>query len=83
LFRHTSATKAKKRINPVAGKVAIVLNLTFSIGYILLRTVTITLTPILTIYFGIHGLITVILIPLEIAVLPLGILEVRRKTLNK
>jgi hypothetical protein len=35
----------------------------------LLRTLTLTLTPILTIYFGIHGLISVKVMSLEIAVL--------------
>ena len=54
-----------------------------SIGYMLLRTVTITLTPILTVYFGIHGAIAVIVMGLEIAVLAIGILQVRQKTSNK
>jgi uncharacterized membrane protein YozB (DUF420 family) len=49
----------------------------------LLRTLTLTLTPILTIYFGIHGLISVKVMSLEIAVLALGILQVKRKTPDK
>ena len=48
-----------------------------------LRTVTITMTPILTVYFGIHGAIAVIVMALEIAVLALGILMVKKKAQNK
>ena len=54
-----------------------------SIGYMLLRTVTISLTPILTVYFGVHGAIAVLVMSLEIAVLSIGILQVRRKTPSK
>lgn len=49
----------------------------------LLRTVTITLTPILTVYFGIHGAIAVLVVSLEIAVLTIGILQVRQKAPNR
>jgi len=76
LFVHLIPQRQRqKRIHPVTGTVAIVWDLTLSIGYILLRTVTITLTPILIIYFGIPGLIDVIVISLEIAVLVSGILQ--------
>jgi hypothetical protein len=84
LFIHAYLSgKGKKRIHPVTGTIAIVWDLTMSIGYMLLRTVTITLTPILAIYFVIHGLIAVTVMSLEIAVLAIGILQVRRKTTNK
>ena len=84
LFIHAYLSgKDKKRIHPVTGTIAVVWDLTMSIGYMLLRTVTITLTPILTIYFGIHGLIAVIVMSLEIAVLALGILQVKRKSQSK
>ena len=76
LFVHAYLSgKGKKRIHPITGTIAIVWDLTMSIGYMLLRTVTITLTPILIIYFGIPGLIDVIVISLEIAVLVSGILQ--------
>jgi uncharacterized membrane protein YozB (DUF420 family) len=84
LFIHAYLTgKGKKRIHPVTGTIAIVWDLTMSIGYMLLRTVTIMLTPLLTICFGIHGLIAVIVMSLEIAVLALGILQVKRKSPRK
>jgi hypothetical protein len=69
----------QKLIHPVTGTVTIIWDLTFAIGYTLLRTVTITLTSILAIYFGIHCLIAVIAMSLEIAVFSRGILQVRRK----
>jgi uncharacterized membrane protein YozB (DUF420 family) len=84
LFVHAYLTgRGKKSIHPVTGTVAIVWDLSLSIGYMLLRTVTITMTPLLTVYFGIHGAIAVIVMVLEIAVLALGILMVRKKTQNK
>jgi prepilin signal peptidase PulO-like enzyme (type II secretory pathway) len=70
----------QKRIHPVTGTLAIVRDSTLSIGYTLLRAITITLPPFLIIYFGISGLITIIVMSLEIVVLPLSFLKVRRKT---
>jgi uncharacterized membrane protein YozB (DUF420 family) len=84
LFTHAFLSgKNKNRIHPVTGALAIVWDLGMSIGYMLLRTVTITLTPILTVYFGIHGAIAVLVMALEIAVLALGVLQVKRKTPSK
>ena len=84
LFVHAYLSgRGKNRIHPVTGTLAITWDLVMSIGYMLLRTVTITLTPILTVYFGIHGAIAVLVMSLEIAVLAIGILQVRRKTPNK
>jgi len=84
LFVHAFLSgKSKNRVHPVTGALAITWDLAMSIGYMLLRTVTITLTPILTIYFGIHGAIAVLVMSLEIAVLAIGILQVRRKAPNK
>ena len=61
LFVHAFLSgRGKKTIHPVTGTLAITWDLALSIGYMLLRTVTITLTPILTVYFGIHGAIAVI-----------------------
>ena len=75
--------RSKNRIHSVTGTIAITWDLAMSIGYMLLRTVTITLTPILTVYFGIHGAIAVLVMSLEIAVLAIGILQVRRKAPNR
>jgi uncharacterized membrane protein YozB (DUF420 family) len=84
LFVHAFLSgRSKNRVHPVTGTLAITWDLAMSIGYMLLRTVTITLTPILTIYFGIHGAIAVLVMSLEIAVLAIGILQVRRKAPNK
>ena len=84
LFVHAFFSgRGKNRIHPVTGTLAITWDLVMSIGYMLLRTVTITLTPLLTIYFGIHGAIAVLVMSLEIAVLAIGILQVRRKAPNK
>ncbi len=84
LFIHAFLSgRGKHRIHPVTGALAITWDLAMSIGYMLLRTVTITLTPLLTIYFGIHGAIAVFVMSLEIAVLAIGVLQVRQKTPNK
>ena len=84
LFVHAFLSgRGKNRIHPFTGALAIIWDLVMSIGYMLLRTVTITLTPILTVYFGIHGTIAVLVMSLEIAVLTLGILQLRQKVSNK
>ena len=84
LFVHAFLSgRGKKTIHPVTGTLAITWDLALSIGYMLLRTVTITLTPILTVYFGIHGAIAVLVMSLEIAVLVIGILQVRQKAPNR
>jgi uncharacterized membrane protein YozB (DUF420 family) len=84
LFIHAFLSgRGKNRIHPVTGTIAITWDLAMSIGYMLLRTVTIALTPILTIYFGIHGAIAVIVMALEIAVLTTGALQIRIKAPNR
>jgi uncharacterized membrane protein YozB (DUF420 family) len=84
LFVHAFLTgRSKNRIHPITGTVAITWDLAMSIGYMLLRTVTVALTPILTIYFGVHGAIAVIVMSLEIAVLTVGVLQLRQKSPNK
>ncbi len=87
LFIHAFLSgRGKKRIHPVTGALAISWDLTLSIGYMLYRSFggavdgsTIQLTPVLDIYFGIHGVVAIIVIALEIAVLAIGITMVRRK----
>jgi hypothetical protein len=48
----------------------------------LYRTATIEMTPLLTAYFSVHGLIAVLAMALEITVLAIGILMVKRKAPN-
>jgi hypothetical protein len=84
LFIHAFLSgRGKNRIHPVTGTLAITWDLAMSIGYMLLRTVTITLTPLLTIYFGVHGAIAVLVMSLEIAVLAIGVIQVRQKAPSK
>jgi hypothetical protein len=84
LFIHAYLTgRGKNRIHPVTGTIAITWDLAVSIGYKLLRTVTISLAPLLTIYFGVHGAIAVLVMALEIAVLCIGVWQVRQKTSSK
>ena len=84
LFIHAYLSgRSKNRIHPVTGTLAITWDLAMSIGYMLLRTVTITLTPLLTVYFAVHGAIAVLVMSLEIAVLAIGFYQVKRKTTSK
>jgi hypothetical protein len=84
LFVHAYLSgRDKKHIHPVTGSIAITWDLAMSIGYMLLRTVTITLTPLLTVYFAVHGAIAVLVMALEISVLAFGILQVKSKTPSK
>jgi hypothetical protein len=84
LFVHTFwSGRGKKGFHPVTGTIAITWDLAMSIGYMLLRTVTISLTPLLTVYFGIHGAIAAIVMGLEISVLAVGVWQVRKKSANQ
>ena len=84
LFVHAFLSgRSKNSFHPVTGTLAITWDLVMSIGYMLFRTVTIALTPILTVYFGIHGAIAVLVMALEISVLAIGILQVKRKLPNR
>jgi uncharacterized membrane protein YozB (DUF420 family) len=81
--------RGKHRIHPVTGALAITWDLVLSIGYMLYRSFggavdgsTIQLTQGLTVYFGIHGAVAVIVMALEIVVLAIGILMVKHKAPN-
>ncbi len=81
--------RGKKGIHPVTGAIAISWDLAMSIGYMLYRSFggavdgsTIQLTPVLGVYFGIHGAIAIIVMAMEIAVLAIGVTMVQRKTPN-
>ena len=82
--------KGKTRFHPVSGTIAISWDLILSIGYMLYRSFggavdgsTIQLTPTLSVYFGIHGTIAVLVMALEIVVLAIGVTMFRRKTPNR
>jgi uncharacterized membrane protein YozB (DUF420 family) len=84
LFVHAFYSGRKQqRIHPITGAIAICWDLALSIGYMMYRTVTIEMTPLLTVYFSIHGLIAVIVMALEISVLAIGIVMIRRKSQGK
>ncbi len=72
--------RKKQRIHPVTGTIAVLWDLSLSIGYMLYRTATIEMTPLLTVYFSIHGLIAVVVMALEIAVLALGVMMIKHRT---
>lgn len=90
LFVHAFLSgRGKNRIHPVTGTLAISWDLIMSIGYMLYRTFggavdgsTIQLTPVLDVYFGIHGAIAIVVMSLEIAVLAIGISMLKRKAPN-
>jgi len=82
--------RKKQRIHPVTGAIAISWDLVLSIGYMLYRSFggavegsSIQLTPVLNIYFGIHGAVAVVVMALEITVLAVGIKMVKAKAPNQ
>jgi uncharacterized membrane protein YozB (DUF420 family) len=81
--------RGKNRFHPVTGAIAITWDLVMSIGYMLYRSFGgqvegsgIQFTPVLTAYFGVHGAIAVIVMALEVVVLSIGILMIKRKAPN-
>jgi hypothetical protein len=91
LFVHAFLSgRGKNRFHPVTAVLAISWDLTMSIGYMLYRTFggavegsSLTLTPTLTAYFGVHGAVAVGVMALEFSVLGLGISQLRQKTTNR
>ncbi len=78
--------RKKQRIHPVTGAIAILWDLTLSIGYMLYRSfggavegATLQMTPAFTAYFAVHGAVAVVVMTLEIVVLAIGIMMVKRK----
>jgi uncharacterized membrane protein YozB (DUF420 family) len=90
-FIHAYLTgRGKKRFHPFSGAIAIIWDLSLSIGYMLYRSFggavegsTIQLNATLNVYFGIHGAVAVVVMALEIAVVALGVLMAKRKTQNR
>ena len=91
LFCHAFLTgRGKKRLHPVSGAAAIVWDLTVSIGYMLYRSLggaiddaSLHLTATLNVYFAIHIATAIIVMTMEIVVLALGFLLLKRKIANK
>ena len=76
----------KKRFHAASGAVAILWDLSLSIGYMLYRSfggavegTSMQLTQALTVYFAIHGAVAVIVMILEVAVLGTGARQVQKK----
>ena len=90
LFCHAYLSgRRKNRFHPVSAAIAITWDLTLSIGYMLYRSFggavdgsAIQLTPMLDVYFGIHGAIAVLVMTLEVLVLGIGISQIQRKAPN-
>ena len=91
LFCHAFLSGRKKnRFHPVSAVLAILWDLSLSIGYMLYRTFggavdgsTLKLTPTLDVYFGIHGAVAVFVMVLEVVVLATGLSMLKRKTPSK
>jgi uncharacterized membrane protein YozB (DUF420 family) len=82
--------RKQQRFHPITGTIAISWDLILSIGYMLYRSFggavegsSIQLTPVLNVYFGIHGAVAVIVMALEITVLAIGVKMVRCKAPNR
>lgn len=87
LFSHAFLSGLRRlKVHPVTGTVAIVWDLTMSIGYMLYRSLggavegaSLQLTQTLNTYFMIHGMIAVLVISLELAVLTIGLWQLKLK----
>ena len=81
----------KNRFHPVTGILAVTWDLTVSIGYMMYRTFggavngsTLQLTPLLNAYFiVVHVPVAIIVMTLEIAVLTLGLRQLKKRTANR
>ena len=91
LFCHTFLSgRRKKRYHYVAGIVAIVWDLTVSIGYMMYRTMggavegtTLQVTPTVNAYFMVHIPVAVLVMSLELAVLGAGLTWLRTGKPNR
>jgi uncharacterized membrane protein YozB (DUF420 family) len=91
LFCHAFLSgRRKNRFHPVTGVLAISWDLTMSIGYMLYRSfggavegASLQLTPTLDVYFGVHGAIAVLVMSLEVAVLAIGLSQLKQKASNR
>ena len=90
LFTHAYFSgRGKLGFHKLTGSIGILLDLTFSIFYMVYRTIggaveggVLSISPGMVTYFAIHGVIAVIVIAMELIILGTGILQWRRKTPN-
>jgi hypothetical protein len=91
LFCHAFLSgRRRMRFHPVTGILAVVWDLSVSIGYMVYRSlggavegVTLRLTPSLNAYFMVHVPIAVLVMLLEFGVLGIGLWQVTKKVGNK
>jgi uncharacterized membrane protein YozB (DUF420 family) len=87
LFIHAYLSGVRKwKYHNLTGLIAIVWDLSLSIGYMLYRTFggeiegsSLEITGLLLIYFIVHGLVAIIVIILELSVLTTGFIQWRNK----
>ena len=91
LFCHAFLSgRGKNRFHPITGALAISWDLVMSIGYMLYRSfggavegAALQWNPTLTAYFSVHGAIAVLVMSLEVAVLAIGITQLKSKSPNR
>ena len=87
LFVHAFYSGLKgKKFHTVSGLVAIIWDLSLSIGYMSYRSfggqvegASLQLNPTFTAYFAVHGVVAIVVMALEIAVLGIGIRQLQLK----
>ena len=90
LFCHAFLTgRHKNRLHPISGAIAIVWDLSLSIGYMMYRTFggavdnsILTLTPALSGYFVVHISTAILVMSLELAVLAVGLSQLKLRAPN-
>jgi len=90
LFCHAFLSgRRKKRYHYAAGVVAIIMDLTVSIGYMMYRTMggtvegtTLQAMSAINAYFMVHVPLAVLVMALELAVLGFGLMQIRTRTPN-
>ena len=90
LFCHAFLSgRHKNRFHSISGAVAIIWDLSLSIGYMMYRTFggavdnsILTLTPTLSEYFAVHIATAVVVMSLELAVLAIGFYQLKVKAPN-
>jgi uncharacterized membrane protein YozB (DUF420 family) len=90
LFTHAYFSgKKRTKLHLVTGMTGIVIDLSFSIFYMLYRTAggateggILSVAPGMMVYFAVHGVIAAVVIALELAMLGTGFLQWRRKKPN-
>jgi hypothetical protein len=90
LFCHAFLTgRKKRRIHPISAALAIVWDLTVSIGYMVYRSVggavegaALQLTPAIRTYFLVHVPVAISVMSLELGVLGIGLWQLKLRTSN-